>query len=110
MGLENPLHIALLLMVLLLVFGAKRLPEMGKGLGDGLRSFKDAVSGQTPPTGIESAPAQPLTGQPTPAAAVAVEPTPAVTPAVQPAAVPPAVFQAPVEPVRTPEAPREVPL
>jgi sec-independent protein translocase protein TatA len=48
MGLENPIHIILLLMVLLLVFGAKRLPEMGRGLGDGLRGFKDAVSGQTP--------------------------------------------------------------
>jgi sec-independent protein translocase protein TatA len=50
MGLENPIHIVLLLMVLLLVFGAKRLPEMGRGLGDGLRGFKEAVSGQTPAT------------------------------------------------------------
>jgi sec-independent protein translocase protein TatA len=45
MGLENPLHIAILLMVVLLLFGAKRLPEMGRGLGDGMRSFKDAISG-----------------------------------------------------------------
>ncbi|WP_249011155.1 twin-arginine translocase TatA/TatE family subunit [Conexibacter sp. DBS9H8] len=48
MGLENPIHLALLLMVLLLVFGAKRLPEMGRSLGDGLRGFKEAVSGQAP--------------------------------------------------------------
>ena len=33
MGLDNPIHIAFLLIVLLLVFGAKRLPEMGKSLG-----------------------------------------------------------------------------
>jgi sec-independent protein translocase protein TatA len=47
-GLENPLHIAILLVVVLLVFGAKRLPEMGKLLGEGLRGFKDSVSGETP--------------------------------------------------------------
>jgi sec-independent protein translocase protein TatA len=47
MGLENPLHIAMLLMVVLLVFGAKRLPEMGRGLGDGMRSFKDAIGGHS---------------------------------------------------------------
>jgi sec-independent protein translocase protein TatA len=45
MGLDNPIHLALLLVILLLVFGAKRLPEMGKSLGHGLRGFKDAVSG-----------------------------------------------------------------
>lgn len=44
MGLDNPLHIAFLLIVLLLVFGAKRLPEMGKSLGSGMRGFKDAIS------------------------------------------------------------------
>ncbi|HET9103490.1 MAG TPA: twin-arginine translocase TatA/TatE family subunit [Solirubrobacteraceae bacterium] len=44
-GLENPLHLAIILVVVLMVFGAKRLPEMGKSLGTGLRGFKDAVSG-----------------------------------------------------------------
>jgi sec-independent protein translocase protein TatA len=44
MGLDNPLHIAFLLVVLLMVFGAKRLPEMGKSLGHGLRGFKDAIN------------------------------------------------------------------
>jgi sec-independent protein translocase protein TatA len=48
MGLDNPLHIAILLMLLLLVFGAKRLPEMGRSLGSGLRGFKDAISGEHP--------------------------------------------------------------
>jgi sec-independent protein translocase protein TatA len=45
MGLDNPIHIAFLLILLLLVFGAKRLPEMGRSLGDGMRGFKDAISG-----------------------------------------------------------------
>ena len=46
LGLDNPLHIAFLLVLLLLVFGAKRLPEMGKSLGSGLRGFKESLSGE----------------------------------------------------------------
>jgi sec-independent protein translocase protein TatA len=46
MGLDNPLHIAFLLILLLLVFGAKRLPEMGRSLGSGMRGFKDSLSGE----------------------------------------------------------------
>jgi sec-independent protein translocase protein TatA len=40
-------EIALLLLVALLVFGPKRLPQMGRGLGRGMREFKDAVTGLT---------------------------------------------------------------
>ena len=46
MGLDNPIHIAFLLIILLLVFGAKRLPEMGRSLGSGMRGFKDSLSGE----------------------------------------------------------------
>jgi sec-independent protein translocase protein TatA len=46
LGLDNPIHIAFILVLLLLVFGAKRLPEMGKSLGAGLRGFKDSISGE----------------------------------------------------------------
>ena len=46
MGLDNPIHIAFLLILLLLVFGAKRLPEMGRSLGAGMRGFKDSISGE----------------------------------------------------------------
>jgi sec-independent protein translocase protein TatA len=48
MGLDNPLHIAFLLVILLLVFGAKRLPEMGRSLGTGLRGFKESINGDSP--------------------------------------------------------------
>jgi sec-independent protein translocase protein TatA len=48
MGLDNPLHIAFLLVILLLVFGAKRLPEMGRSLGHGLRGFKESINGDSP--------------------------------------------------------------
>lgn len=44
-GLLSPWHIAIIVLVLLLVFGAKRLPELGRGLGSGMREFKDAVTG-----------------------------------------------------------------
>jgi sec-independent protein translocase protein TatA len=46
LGLENPLHILILLVVVLLVFGAKRLPEMGHSLGAGLRGFKESLTGE----------------------------------------------------------------
>ena len=54
-GISLP-ELLILLVVLLLVFGAKRLPEMGRSLGKGMREFKDGVSGveqtisTTPPT------------------------------------------------------------
>jgi sec-independent protein translocase protein TatA len=47
MGLDNPLHIAFLLVILLLVFGAKRLPEIGRSLGGGLREFKQSINGES---------------------------------------------------------------
>ena len=40
-------ELLLLGLVALLLFGAKRLPEMGRGLGNGMREFKDSVSGIT---------------------------------------------------------------
>jgi sec-independent protein translocase protein TatA len=39
-------EILILLLVLLLVFGPKRLPEMGRSLGKGMREFKDSISGK----------------------------------------------------------------
>jgi TatA/E family protein of Tat protein translocase len=45
-GLENPLHILLILVVVLMVFGGKRLPELARSLGSGMREFKDSISGK----------------------------------------------------------------
>jgi sec-independent protein translocase protein TatA len=45
LGLDNPIHILFLLILLLLVFGAKRLPEMGRSLGTGMRGFKESLHG-----------------------------------------------------------------
>jgi sec-independent protein translocase protein TatA len=49
-GWTSPTHIILLLLIALLLFGAKRLPEIGRSLGTGMREFKDSVSGNHPTT------------------------------------------------------------
>ncbi len=71
MGLDNPIHLAFLLVILLLVFGAKRLPEMGRSLGSGLRGFKESLSTDSEPaqlTATEATPAeQPASELSTPA-------------------------------------------
>lgn len=43
-GLESPWHIAILVLVLVLVFGTKRLPEIGRSMGTGMREFKQSIS------------------------------------------------------------------
>jgi sec-independent protein translocase protein TatA len=45
---QTPWHIVLLLVIALLLFGGKRLPEIGKALGSGMREFKDAITGNSP--------------------------------------------------------------
>ena len=45
----GPWEIILLLLLALLLFGAKRLPEIGRSLGTGMREFKDSVTGNSPP-------------------------------------------------------------
>ena len=47
LGLDNPIHLLVVLAVLLLVFGAKRLPEMGRSLGEGLRGFKESITSES---------------------------------------------------------------
>jgi sec-independent protein translocase protein TatA len=88
MGLDNPLHIAFLVVILLLVFGAKRLPEIGRSLGSGMREFKSSVTGETtaqstalPPVQQPATPAQPAV----PAAQAPAQPvtTPAAAPVEQ---------------------------
>jgi sec-independent protein translocase protein TatA len=83
MGLDNPLHIAFLVVILLLVFGAKRLPEIGRSLGGGMREFKDSVSGETKQPAITPAVQQPQEPVQTPVAAPAPVAQP-VSPPVEP--------------------------
>jgi sec-independent protein translocase protein TatA len=82
MGLDNPIHIAFLLVLLLLVFGAKRLPEMGHSLGSGLRGFRDALGGDARTASVAaSAPAPALAPVGTPDAAPAAHLAVAAPPA-----------------------------
>jgi sec-independent protein translocase protein TatA len=104
MGLDNPLHIAFLVVILLLVFGAKRLPEIGRSLGSGMREFKTSVTGEAnqsqqalPPAAAQQQPAPPAQSPAQPPTAQA--PVPPAPPAQVPVA----------EPVTTPAAPPEQP-
>ncbi len=43
-GLFQPMHLLVIVGLALLIFGPKKLPELGKGLGDGIRGFKNAMN------------------------------------------------------------------
>lgn len=43
-GVENPVHWLIVIVIALIVLGPKRLPEVGRSLGNGIRSFRDAMS------------------------------------------------------------------
>jgi sec-independent protein translocase protein TatA len=42
-GLFQPMHLLVIFGIALLVFGPKKLPELGKGIGEGIRGFKSAM-------------------------------------------------------------------
>jgi sec-independent protein translocase protein TatA len=42
-GLFQPMHLLIIFGIALLVFGPKKLPELGKGIGEGIRGFKSAI-------------------------------------------------------------------
>ena len=57
-GWIGPWEIAILLVIVLLVFGPKRLPEMGRSLGKGMREFKNSITGKdedAPPAELPAA-------------------------------------------------------
>jgi sec-independent protein translocase protein TatA len=70
----QPTHLIVIGVLLLVLFGAKRLPELGKGLGEGLKGFKEGLKGGGEPT----PPAQPVqqntAAAPPPANSTPVEP------------------------------------
>jgi sec-independent protein translocase protein TatA len=50
-GLLQPTHLFFILLIVLIIFGPGKLPDLGRGLGKGIREFKDALKG-----GIEGGP------------------------------------------------------
>ena len=108
MGTPGPFEIILILVVVLLLFGAKRIPEIARGLGSGIREFKDATNDikkeltadparqiqpphQAPPQPYQ-APAQPYAAPPV--SAQPSQPAPSEFGAPEPVAPPPADGQA----------------
>lgn len=70
----GPLELAIVVIIALVIFGPKRLPELGKSLGDGMREFKSSISGDNkdddPPeieNGVEEDDALVEEDEPTPA-------------------------------------------
>jgi sec-independent protein translocase protein TatA len=65
----QPWHLIVLAVVAFLLFGAKRLPELGKGLGEGLKGFKEGIRGiSDPPPPVQNS--QQNAAPPPPAAPV----------------------------------------
>jgi sec-independent protein translocase protein TatA len=62
-GLENPFHILLLLLLVVLLFGARRLPEIGRSLGAGMREFKESLTARARIADSQASPDQ--IGEPT---------------------------------------------
>jgi sec-independent protein translocase protein TatA len=65
-NLFTPTHLIIILVIALLIFGPRKLPELGKGLGEGLKGFKDGIKGATSdPAKQENTAAKTDTTQPT---------------------------------------------
>ncbi len=45
-GLFQPMHLLVILVIVLLIFGPKKLGDLGKGLGEGIRNFKSSLNDQ----------------------------------------------------------------
>jgi sec-independent protein translocase protein TatA len=69
--LSEPTHLILIALLLFVLFGAKRLPELGKGLGEGLKGFKEGIKGISDPS--PEAAVQPSVAVAPPVAAPAVQ-------------------------------------
>ena len=61
MGNIGPLEIGIVLIIALVVFGPKRLPDLGHSLGKGIREFKGSVTGETDGPPAQVAEARPVT-------------------------------------------------
>ena len=57
----QPTHLLILGLIVFVLFGAKRLPELGKGLGEGLKGFKDGIknAGSEPTSSVQQQSAAP---------------------------------------------------
>jgi sec-independent protein translocase protein TatA len=73
-GLESPMHLLVVLIIAILVLGPKKLPDAARGLGTGIRQFKDSLEGKETAAPTASAPAPAATV--TAATSASIEATP----------------------------------
>ena len=52
-GLFQPMHLVLILVIVLIIFGPGKLPELGEGLGNSIKAFKKAMNDEQGPSTIE---------------------------------------------------------
>jgi sec-independent protein translocase protein TatA len=69
----GPLEIAIVLVIVLVVFGPKRLPELGKSVGEGIKGFRGAMSGDDDKDSVEKKQAELQAANQQPAAEPAAE-------------------------------------
>jgi sec-independent protein translocase protein TatA len=74
MGIENPVHLLFIAIVALVVLGPKRLPELARALGKGVREFREAISTDAPVHAEARVVETPAPAAPGPAAAAPAEP------------------------------------
>jgi len=48
MGSVGPLELVLILVIVLLIFGGRKIPELARGLGEGIRNFRESLRGDEP--------------------------------------------------------------
>ena len=58
-GLFQPMHLLVIFLIALIIFGPKKLPELGKGLGDGFRALKESMKDKPEPPPPSTTTAQP---------------------------------------------------
>jgi sec-independent protein translocase protein TatA len=80
-GLESPMHLVIVLIVAVLVLGPKKLPEVGRSLGSGIRQFKHSIEGHDSEPTTAAVAATPVAA---PAPVVASAPVAAAAPTVAP--------------------------
>jgi sec-independent protein translocase protein TatB len=86
MGIENPVHLLFVALVALIVLGPRRLPELARALGKGVREFREALEHGSAAAAHERAPVEPPTAPVEPPTAPVESPAPPVQQA-EPAAV-----------------------
>jgi TatA/E family protein of Tat protein translocase len=109
MGITNPVHLAFIAMIALIVLGPKRLPELAKSLGHGMREFRESLSSSMEADEPDLTIAPGSTAQPGDTYATATDPAPTVEAVPAPPVAPTAPAVTPTAPAVTPTAPPVAP-